>query len=694
MTFSSIEDYLYKDFGETSNSHGELGLIQVPSSRILEEGNLKLHLVNNDPINSLIITATPFNWMEVSLRYTDINIWPYSPYKSFSGNQTRKDKSFNLKIKLIEETERFPELSFGFRDFIGNGVFSSEYIVSSKKIGDFDFTVGLGWGSLSTIDGIENPLSNISSTFENRNFSFIGKGGNLGSTTWFRGPKVSSFYGVEYLEKRSGIRFKLDYDESNPFNLPKKSNFNIGLSIPTNNLLDLNLFSNRGSELGFGFSYKANYSKMIVPKNEVPPVINFNDADIELLKQNDDVFTGTINALLNSYGLFTQEIYLKENSLIIIIDNSKYRNLNTAAKRVMQLTEEVLSSREIKKLSIGFNSNEINTSLVTFPVDKFLKYLDYSYSYREFKRYIDYENFKSFDGHKKIFRGDIDFPIYSWGISPNLTNHIGSPETFYAGGLGVIFGQTVAFDKKSFMDIALNFNLYNNLDELRLTAYSRLPKVRSDIREYLKEGKNSISEFTFSRIFKPIYSNKGLLISGMKIGYLEQMYGGVGTEFLFRDINKPWYISGNFYWVKQREFNQRFSFRKYETFTGHLNLTWETPIDGVKLILSGGRYLAKDSGISLNLSKTFKSGFVLGAYATKTDVSAEEFGEGSFDKGIFFSIPLDIVSRKYRKGYAKFVWKNLTRDGGATLSGTLGLEGMIENTSSLMLEYLSNGFEE
>ena len=79
----------------------------MPSSRILEEGNLKLHLVNNDPINSLIITATPFNWMEVSLRYTDINIWPYSPYKSFSGNQTRKDKSFNLKIKLIEETERF-----------------------------------------------------------------------------------------------------------------------------------------------------------------------------------------------------------------------------------------------------------------------------------------------------------------------------------------------------------------------------------------------------------------------------------------------------------------------------------------------------------------------------------------------------------------------------------------------------------
>ncbi len=694
MAFPSIEDYLYKDYGETSNSHGELGLIQVPSSRILKEGNLKLHLVNNDPINSLIITATPFNWMEVSLRYTDINIWPYSPYKSFSGNQTRKDKSFNLKIKIFEETDRFPELSFGFRDLIGNGVFSGEYIVSSKKIGDFDFTVGLGWGSLSTLDGMENPFLKISNSFENRNLSFIGKGGNIGSTTWFRGPKVSSFYGVEYLEKRSGMRFKLDYDQSNPFNLPKKSNFNFGLSIPTNNLFDLNLFSNKGSEFGFGFSYKANYSKMIVPKNEVLPAINFNDKDIELLKQNDDVFTGTINVLLNSFGLFTQEIYLKENNLIIIIDNSKYRNLNTAAKRVVQLTEEVLNSREIKNLSIGFNSNEVNTSLVSFPVDKFLEYLNFSYSYPELKRYINYENFESYEGYKKVFKGKIDFPIYSWGISPNLVNHIGSPETFYAGGIGLIFGQSIVFDKRSSMDISLNFNLYNNLDELRLTAYSKLPKVRSDIREYLKEGKNSISELTFSRIFKPIYSKEGLFISGMKIGYLEQMYGGVGSEFLFRDINKPWYISGNFYWVKQREFNQRFNFRKYETFTGHLNFTWETPIEGVKLILSGGRYLAKDSGISLNLSKTFKSGFVLGGYATKTDVSAEEFGEGSFDKGIFFSIPLDIVSRKYRKGYARFVWKNLTRDGGAVLAGTLGLEGMVENSSSLMQEYLSNGLEE
>ena len=64
---------MYSDIGNTSNIHGEIGLINIPSSRTLEEGNLKLHLVNSDPINSLFIIANPFNWMEVSLRYADIN---------------------------------------------------------------------------------------------------------------------------------------------------------------------------------------------------------------------------------------------------------------------------------------------------------------------------------------------------------------------------------------------------------------------------------------------------------------------------------------------------------------------------------------------------------------------------------------------------------------------------------------------
>ena len=689
---SSIEDYIYSDIGDTSNIHGEVGLINIPSSRILDEGYLKLHLVNSDPINSLLISANPFNWMEVSLRYADINTEKYSPYPQFSGKQTYKDKSFNLKVRLIEETDNFPELSVGFRDFIGTGKFAGEYIVSSKRIGDFDFTVGLGWGSLSNSDGIHNPFIDIDDHFKSR-FKPYGRGGDLEFDRWFTGEKVSSFYGVEYVNKFSGIRFKLDYDSSNAFNLPKKSDFAFGLSIPASKFIDINLFRHRGNSLGFGISYKANYANQIVKKTEFVNQIIFNQSDKLLLSDNDEIFSGTINMILREYGIFTQEIFLSGNEVNLIVDQSRYRNLNTATKRIVELTRTILQTRDIKKISITYKTGNVNIGQVNFSLNKFEKFIDNSLSLSELNNFLEYSNYKNIDEKNKIFQGIVKYPFFYWGFKPDLKNHIGAPEAFYSGQIGILAGGGVNIDKNSNIDTSISLSIYQNLDQLRLISFSRLPKVRSDIREYLQE-KYALRDLTYTYISDPIYSENFLFFGGLKVGLFEEMFGGVGGEIALRDITQPWYISANYYWVKQRDFNQRLSFRNYETFTGHLNFTWETPIEGVKLVLSGGRYLAKDSGITVNMSKTFKTGFTIGFFATKTDISTLEFGEGSFDKGIYFSIPLDIVSSGYRKENARFVWRNLTRDGGAMLSGGLGLDGYIENTSSNFLDYISDGFYE
>ncbi len=628
--------------------------------------------------------------MEVSLRYADINTRKYSPYKSFSGDQTYKDKSFNLKLRLIEETERFPELSIGLRDFIGTGKFSSEYLVSSKKVGDFDFTVGLGWGSLSDNEGIKNPFIEIDKSYAYRPSDY-GVGGDLELERWFRGSKASAFYGFSYLNKYSGIRFKMDYDRSNPFNLEKKSNFSYGLTIPASKYLDINLFKHRGTDIGFGLSYKANYSKIIIPKNEQVRSLDFSETDQQLLSSNDQVFSGTINALLSSYEIFTQEIFIQSNNLFLSVDQARYRNLNLAAKRVIQIIDKVLQTREINNVSIIFQTGNVKIASINFPIKKFRKFLSNELTLIELKKFISYENYYEPKDSVKIFEGKINFPLYTWGIKPDLKNHVGAPEAFYSGQIGILASGGIVLNKHSYIDSTIGLGIFQNLDQLKLRAFSRLPKVRSDIREYLKE-RYVLKELAYTHIFEPKYSKNYIFFGGLKLGLFEEMYGGFGGEFLFRDIRKPWYLSANYYWVKQREFNQRFSFRDYETFTGHLNFIWETPYDGVKMILSGGRYLARDSGFTLNISKSFKTGFTLGFFASKTDISAFEFGEGSFDKGIYFSIPLDIVSSKYRKNNARFAWKNLTRDGGAMLSGTLGLEGYFENSSSYYLDYLKEGF--
>ena len=109
--------------------------------------------------------------------------------------------------------------------------------------------------------------------------------------------------------------------------------------------------------------------------------------------------------------------------------------------------------------------------------------------------------------------------------------------------------------------------------------------------------------------------------------------------------------------------------RDYEVFTGHLTSYIKLP-EEILLQTHLGRYLAKDKGLTVDISRRFKSGFRLGVFATKTDVSREDFGEGSFDKGIFFNIPI-------YGNFINYTWKPLTKDPGATLSRRTTLQGLL-----------------
>ena len=54
--------------------------------------------------------------------------------------------------------------------------------------------------------------------------------------------------------------------------------------------------------------------------------------------------------------------------------------------------------------------------------------------------------------------------------------------------------------------------------------------------------------------------------------------------------------------------------------------------------------MAQDVGYTLDISRRMPSGWKAGIFFSRTNVSAEDFGEGSFDKGIFFNIPINAFS--------------------------------------------------
>ncbi|TMH39657.1 MAG: YjbH domain-containing protein, partial [Betaproteobacteria bacterium] len=65
---------------------------------------------------------------------------------------------------------------------------------------------------------------------------------------------------------------------------------------------------------------------------------------------------------------------------------------------------------------------------------------------------------------------------------------------------------------------------------------STLPHVRSDFGEYAKGPRVRVDRVLLNRVYQPSERNYARL-SG---GWLEQMYGGVGGQWLYVERGTPW----------------------------------------------------------------------------------------------------------------------------------------------------------
>ena len=125
--------------------------------------------------------------MEGGFYYSDIT------GKAYGGgySQSYKDKGFNVKVKLKDQGD-YPALAVGLNDFAGTGIYASEYLVSSYKINNFDFTLGIGWGNLAGSATFKNPFRIISDSFGERVLA-SGEGGEFNFDLYFAGEKAAFF---------------------------------------------------------------------------------------------------------------------------------------------------------------------------------------------------------------------------------------------------------------------------------------------------------------------------------------------------------------------------------------------------------------------------------------------------------------------------------------------------------------------
>ena len=85
------------------------------------------------------------------------------------------------------------------------------------------------------------------------------------------------------------------------------------------------------------------------------------------------------------------------------------------------------------------------------------------------------------------------------------------------------------------INLAYTRELHGNYDNLKLASDSSLPHVRTDIVKYLKESKDySVRRMQLNYFLNPRKDFYAKLSGGL----LEEMFGGVGGEVLYRPFNK------------------------------------------------------------------------------------------------------------------------------------------------------------
>ena len=655
----------YFDPLPSANNWGNVGLIQTPTARMRTEGHVGVSFHWFYPYQSFNVMFQPFSWMEMGFRYVDVENRLYSDNLAFSGTLPYKDKSLDLKLRAIREDALWPEVAVGWRDLAGTGLFSSEYVVASKRFGRFDVSTGLAWGNMGARGNISNPMSRLLGSRYDARVNNQGEGGNFSAGSWFRGnPALMG--GIEY-QSPWNLVFKAEWDGNNyqhqpqDNNLPQTSPINWGVVYRARPGFDVSAGFERGQRFTFGLTIYADMSGLNMPKVTDPALPSLGAARSS---QTPDWQRTAANVSQHTLWQVPQ-MYRRDSTVVVQAERSYHTyaedRLNKAVAVLHRDAPEDVTQFEVHHRNVGdvlavetVNREEwVQKQLQPPRTQEPPKVTPVSYEL-------------SSKLAQPLLKQDLVQAKFEPGL--DLLQTLGGPNgylyQFSATGNMML---DLPWNVKSNGTLRMRIN--DNYDQFTTPGWSYMQPVRTNIREYLRTSRVTLDNFTVSKSER-LGRNWYAAVYG---GMFEPMFGGVGGEVLYRQPGSVWAVSADVNHVKQRVFEQNLQFQDYGVNTGHVTGHWITPFEGVHASLAVGQYLAKDRGATLSMTKTFQNGSTITGFASKTNVTAAVFGEGSFDKGILWTIPFDAMLTSSSRFNAGFGWRPLIRDGAAKVQRPVDL---------------------
>lgn len=673
------------------NFYGVPGLVDTPTAEMLPDGQYVTSVSWFGGQSRYNLTFQALPWLTTSFRYNgirDLNLFGFSTYY---------DRGFDVRARLWKERRWLPEVTMGLQDFAGTGVYAAEYFVATKRFqtpsltrggspGRLKVSAGLGWGRFGSYGAIGNIAG------QRPSFVGGGTGGELSYDQWFRGD-FAPFGGIEW-QPNEQWSLKAEYSSdayvtetqvSNVFE--RRSPFNFGVEYQHSDRARFGAYYLYGSEIGISAQFQLNphqpLTPMVVPAPH--PIIPRRQWALKEQDWNQDwpqstaqttVFRDHTAEALKKDNLILEAIDFKGTEVEIRFRNPRYRSAAQAAGRVARILTATLPA-SVETFHITTVSNGIGLSTVEVR--------------RSDLEALEFDPLAS-DGLQSVVgvssAGPVSdtamqstelYPAFSASFGPYTKPSYFDPARPFRLDAGVDLLVSYAPAPGWIIAGALRQRLAGNIKNGR-ASNSVLPHVRTDITEYAQYG-TTLENLFVSHNWKPGRN----LYARATAGLFETMFGGLSGELLWKPVNSPLALGIEANYVVQRDFDQRFSFRDYKTFTGHASLYYELN-NNYLLRLDAGRYLAGDYGGTFSLDRHFNNGWLVGAFFTLTNVSAADFGEGSFDKGFHFRMPLDwVLGKPSRRGYGLTI-RPTQRDGGQKLAVPGRLYGSIRDAHQASLK--------
>ena len=671
--------------GNILNSYGMPGAIDTPTAEMLPDATLGATIAYTDLSrkNSIVFQALPR--LTVALRYSRFD----------STEESRGyvwDRSFDLRYQFLDEDPNGwrPAMAIGMQDFMGTGYYGAEYIVATKTITPrLRVSAGLGWGRLAQQGGIGSP-------FGDRPDPDAELGGKPNVDAWFRGemaPFLSATWQATdklYLTAEySGDSYACETGDADNCQRSVwlsdgdelKNRLNLGIAYRMGDNYQLAGYVLGSKQVGVQFSVAMNPSQSPFPSGleKAPAPVRPRVAR----SADPDGWSGAWSAdpsahpaiqkalgdALADEGQVLESMALDANRAEVRIRNNRYMQRAEAIGRTARLMTRALPP-SVETLVITSSEDGLPTTSVTLRRSDVERLENTEAS--QIANVAVLTNADPRPGN--LVRTPGMFPRFSWALKPYLSTSLFDPDEPFRYEVGAELAAEYELMPGLILAGSVRQRAFGNKEQegpggMSPEEYEALdsdydengvPRVRSDGRMYSGDDGPTIPRLTLAWYAKPTEA----VYSRVTVGLLERAYGGVSAEVLWKPVDSRLALGAEINRVRKRDFNQLFDFRDYEVTTGHVSAYYDFG-SGIWGQLDVGQYLAGDVGATVALNREFENGWRVGAYASKTDLSEEEYGEGSFDKGVKLSIPLTWAIGQPSTRRIGGDIRSLSRDGGS-----------------------------